>query len=126
MPQERNEHWDGLARVMAGLRSEQKFEVQKRNSLYYLKEWGISVRQLRMALKSIGFESGEMSLEFNADLALALIAFQRHHCVRHIDGIFGPLTYLKMREINCLGERRSKPLRVSPAPSDFVSWTCHG
>jgi hypothetical protein len=74
-------------------------QAQAKNSSVYLEKWGLSVSQLRGELSLLGFPTSSGSLEFTDDISVVLERFQRHHSMRHRDGIFGELTFLKMYEL---------------------------
>jgi hypothetical protein len=94
----RNIHWDKFDGYVSSLNSEGRFHTQKANSLHYLCKWGLTVIQLRLALGSLGFPTSD-DPEFTPDLAIALQDFQRTHCLRHVDGVFGELTYRQMYDL---------------------------
>ena len=96
---ERNEHWDKFDSYVSSLTGANKFKVQKLNCLHYLQQWGLTVAQLRTELGRLGFHTSE-SVEFTEDLAAALEQFQTTHCLRHVDGVFGQLTYRQMYELH--------------------------
>ena len=77
----------------------QRLALQRDNSLHYLYEWGLSARQLRVILKELGYSVSVTIDDFDQELADALISFQETNCLRHIDGVFGPLTYTKMSDV---------------------------
>jgi hypothetical protein len=95
----RNAHWDNFERRVSRLPQGDRYVVQRRNSLYYLNKWGLTVTQLRMALASLGFKTVN-NPDFTPDLAAALENFQRIHCLRHVDGVFGHLTYRQMYDLH--------------------------
>ena len=84
---------------MSFLTGAKRFAVQKLNSLQYLGQWGLTVGQLRNELNAIGY-STPANTEFTPDLAATLERFQKNHCLRHVDGIFGELTYRQMYELH--------------------------
>ena len=94
----RNAHWDRFDRHVESLKGAERFNIQKLNSLHYLSQWGLTVTQLRKELTALGF-SISTDPEFTPDLAEALESFQRTHCLRHVDGVFGELTYRQMYEL---------------------------
>lgn len=95
----RNDHWDRFDVFVASLKGAERFNVQKRNSLVYLRRWGLTVAQLRTELGALGFPTSS-DPEFTLELARALEDFQRTHCLRHVDGVFGELTYRQMYELH--------------------------
>lgn len=95
----RNRHWDAFEVSVLSLPPAERLQVQRLNTLHYLHEWGLSIRQLRAELAALGFPTVGESDDFTDDLALAIESFQRKHCLRHIDGVFGPLTYLQMGNV---------------------------
>jgi hypothetical protein len=95
----RNKHWDSFDSYVSSLRGTDRFKVQKLNCLQYLNKWGLTVTQLRKELCVLGFPTPEDE-EFSEDLVMALEDFQRTHCMRHVDGFFGELTYRQMYELH--------------------------
>ncbi len=98
--QHRNNHWDKFNNFIGSLTGNERFEVQKINCLHYLNEWGLTVSQLRQELGLLGFPTSGQNNEFTPDLAEALEEFQKTHCLRHTDGVFGQLTYRQMYELD--------------------------
>jgi len=96
--EKRNRHWDNFERYVQSLDTEKRFQVQKSISLYYLEEYNISVKELKERLVCLGYYKGRIDDDFTEDLAEALTEFQRLNNMRHIDGVFGPLTYEKMTQ----------------------------
>lgn len=100
--------WDHFEQVVSSLPASEKFEVQQLNSISYLDELGLTAAALKEALGRLGFRPGVAGNNFDAALADAIVRFQVLHNLRHHDGIFGPLTYLKMAEVAHAGEVRRK------------------
>jgi len=96
--EKRNQHWDNFDNYVQGLDEKTQIEVQKLNSVHYLKEYQLSVKELKKQLSHLGVYKGKLDDNFTQDLANALIEFQKTNNLRHIDGVFGPLTYEKMAE----------------------------
>ncbi|MBU1052330.1 MAG: toll/interleukin-1 receptor domain-containing protein [Proteobacteria bacterium] len=95
----RNEYWDKFYNHLSSLRDPDRLELQKVNTLHYLEKWGLTVQQLRNELARFGFPT-VVNPYFTADLAIALENFQRTNCMRHIDGLFGELTYREMHKLH--------------------------
>jgi hypothetical protein len=96
---ERAEHWDHFRAVVNLLPTAGRLQVQMENTLHYLREYGLTVRQLKDALRRLGALKGVVDDELDANLIQSLLQFQVLHNLRHHDGVFGPLTYLKMSEV---------------------------
>jgi hypothetical protein len=94
----RNRHWDNFEEYVQSLDEDTRFEIQKSNTLHYLQEFKLSVKQLKERLSRLGYYTGVMDDVFSKDLAEALTAFQRVNNLRHVDGVFGQLTYEAMAE----------------------------
>ena len=92
---ERNEYWDHFDAGISRLSAQDKFRAQRANSLDYLGMWHLTVKQLRVALGSLGYPTAANN-DVTEDLVSALELFQQDHCMRHVDGIFGELTYAQM------------------------------
>jgi hypothetical protein len=96
---ERALHWDGFEDAVGHLPTEERVAVQEANTLYYLVKYGLTVPELRAALGRLGYNTGEPSEDVGPDLVGAIVRFQVAENLRHHDGVFGPLTYLKMAEV---------------------------
>jgi hypothetical protein len=92
-------HWDRFEDTVSRLTSEGRFEVQKANTLHYLEKYGLTVPELKAALRRIGFDCGEVDDDISSNLIDAILRFQVAENLRHHDGVFGPLTYLRMAEV---------------------------
>ena len=95
----RHNHWDDFQETVESLASPHKRFVQKLNTQFYLDEWHLSAAQLKKELNFLGVYTGELDDELTDDAFDAIIRFQRNHNLRHIDGVFGPLTYLEMEKV---------------------------
>lgn len=95
----RHSHWDNFQDTVTNLDSPEQRRVQKLNTQYYLNEWSLSVVQLKKVLIFLGLFNGELNEELSDDVIEAIIRFQRNYNLRHIDGVFGPLTYSEMEKI---------------------------
>lgn len=96
---ERSEHWDHFRATVNLLPSDSRLKAQKENTLYYLRKYDITVRQLKEALSRLGVLEGPVDDDLNAHLIRSILRFQVLQNLRHHDGVFGPLTYLKMAEV---------------------------
>jgi hypothetical protein len=96
----RNDHWDNFENYVSSLTGTDRLKIQKLNCLHYLGKWGLTLAQLRQELSVLGFPTTGDTNEFTLDLAVALEGFQKTHCLRHVDGIFGELTYRHMYELH--------------------------
>jgi hypothetical protein len=112
----RNKHWDRFHAYVRSLEGAERLSVQQLNSLQYLGMWGLTVTQLRKELGMLGFATPDNS-EFTPDLIRAIEDFQRTHCLRHIDGVFGQLTYRQMYELHRQNESVAAP-STTLDPSD--------
>ncbi len=72
-----------------------RFEKQKMFSLAHLKRIGLTVSQLKAALKSLQLYKGNTDNNFDPELATAIVQFQLNNSLEP-DGIFGTMTYVKM------------------------------
>lgn len=95
----RHTHWDTFEAAVASLDSTEKREVQRRNTMYYLDRWHLTVFQLKQQFKNLGVYNNELDNVFTDDLIVAITRFQYSHNLRHVDGVFGPLTYLEMEKV---------------------------
>lgn len=95
----RNRHWDEFQKYIDTLPSNERFEVQKLNSISHLNKFHLTVKDLKQKLSLLNFFDGNIDDDFTEDLAHALTEFQRLNNMRHIDGVFGELTYEKMAEL---------------------------
>jgi len=59
----------------------------------HLKNFGMSVSDLKHALNAAGYYDGEVGDAFSAELAAAIARFQRDHELKPDDGIYGPDTH---------------------------------
>ncbi|HWN41207.1 MAG TPA: TIR domain-containing protein [Thermoanaerobaculia bacterium] len=94
----RNRHWDQFENLVQSLPQADKGTVQAANSVYYLRKYGLTTSQLKEQLSRFGSYSGAINDDFDEEVTDALLEFQASFNLRHIDGIFGPLTYLVMAE----------------------------
>jgi hypothetical protein len=106
--EQRNRHWDRYDEHMQGLDGQQRFESQRENSLVYLKKFGITVQDLKERLAKLGYYKGDINNVFSQDLAKAIEHFQKINNMRHIDGMFGELTFEKMAERLADTQKRNK------------------
>lgn len=106
--EQRNRHWDRFDDYMQRLDGEQRFAAQKENSLIYLKNFGLTVRELKERLAKLGHYKGTIDNTFSQDLATAIEQFQRVNNMRHIDGFFGELTFERMAERLAELDKRTK------------------
>lgn len=88
----RNAWWDSFQDHIDRISPSERFEAQRLNSLVYLDQFGLSVRELKTHLTTLGFYSGPMDDEFDQATALSLEKLQRRQNMRHVDGICGQLT----------------------------------
>ena len=93
-------YWDRYHKDLMALPEDRKLRLQKDNTLDYLKKYQLTLIQLKSVMKVLGFYGGQVDNdEFDVDLVRAIEAFQRKYQLRHIDGMFGQLTYLKLEEV---------------------------
>lgn len=88
----RNRHWDSFQRYMEGLNEKALFLHQKKNSLFYLDKFDLSVAEIKNKLNYLGYYNGEQDNEFSRDFVMAIESFQKLNNMRHIDGMIGELT----------------------------------
>jgi N-acetyl-anhydromuramyl-L-alanine amidase AmpD len=96
---EQTTYWDQFDAEAAELSTEDRRSRQEANTVHNLRKYGLSVAQLKQALKDLGFYDGTVDDKYVDGIAKALERFQTAFKLRHIDGFFGPLTYAKMAEI---------------------------
>jgi hypothetical protein len=94
-----NKHWDLFEQAVDSLTFAERLRVQKANTEFYLDKWHLSITQLKKELRFLGVYDGELDDNFTDDVVHAIIWFQRIYNLRHIDGIFGPLTYSEMEKV---------------------------
>jgi hypothetical protein len=95
----RNIHWDSFERAVDALPRKHKRAVQIANSLSYLDKYGLTVPELKRQMMRLSAYVGEVDDQFDSELIESIWQFQVAHNLRHHDGVFGPLTYLKMAEV---------------------------
>jgi hypothetical protein len=95
----RNAYWDKFCENLLLKNEQDRFELQQVNTVHYLQQWGLTVQQLRYELSRFGFDTCN-NQKFSKDLADALEGFQRANCMRHIDGMFGELTYRELHKMH--------------------------
>lgn len=88
----RNKHWDSFQKYMEGLSEKALFLHQKKNSLFYLDRYDLSVTEIKKKLNYLGYYNGAIDNEFTKDFVIAVKSFQRLNNMRHIDGMIGELT----------------------------------
>jgi Putative peptidoglycan binding domain len=88
----RNAWWDEFQAYMDSLSPDEKFAVQRHNSILYLSEFGASIAAIKAHLRDLGFYCGSVDDDFSRDLPPALEEFQRRTNMRHVDGMIGQLT----------------------------------
>lgn len=92
-------HWNSFQDTVDSLAPEERLLVQKENIKHYLDKWHLSVTHLKKELHFLGVYEGELNDELTDDVVDAIVRFQRIHNLRHIDGVFGPLTYSEMEKV---------------------------
>jgi hypothetical protein len=97
--EKRNQHWDKFQKYMDSLQGEAKLQAQIKNTYYYLHDYKIKPQLLKEKLASIDFFQGPLNNELDKTLIDSIVEFQRSQNLRHIDGIFGPLTYRRLTEV---------------------------
>ncbi len=102
----RNNHWDSFQAFMDSLGPKERFQHQKKNSLYYVDKYGVSVSQLKEHLTTLTMYKGAIDDVFTEELADSIERFQKLSNMRHVDGVVGQLT---LREIESrLKEKESR------------------
>jgi V8-like Glu-specific endopeptidase len=94
----RNIHWDTYQKHMTAMNDEERFDCQKRNSLYYLDAYGMSTKMVKEHLASLEYYQGEINDQFTKELVGSIEHFQRLNNLRHVDGMIGQLTLKKIEE----------------------------
>ena len=98
LKEQRSQYWDNYDEFVKNLDKEQRFELQKKNSLLYLRKFGLTVHDLKEGLAKLGYYKGSIDDEFSEDLVAAIEYFQRVNNMRYVDGIFGELTLEKITQ----------------------------
>ncbi len=93
-----HEYWDRFEATVSSLSGPEQRRVQRSNTQSYLTKWHLSVAQLKSQLRFLSVYDGDVNDELTDDVFDAIIRFQRKHNLRHIDGVFGPLTYSEMEK----------------------------
>jgi peptidoglycan hydrolase-like protein with peptidoglycan-binding domain len=96
----RSAYWDTWSERLAGLSDMQRLHVIKRNTRRYLDKWSLSVAQLKQQLHEFGCYDGPVDDDLSDSLVEAIRRFQSNYNLRHVDGVFGELTYLEMERIS--------------------------
>ncbi len=94
----RNEHWDSFQKYLESLDSENLFVHQKKNSLYYLEKYGVSVQEIKKHLSLLGYYKGELNNDLTKELTDSVKTFQSLNNMRHVDGMIGELTLKKIED----------------------------
>lgn len=79
------------------LAPEDLLRVQREDSLTYLASIGLSVGEVKMALKQAELYDGEVDDQFTTAVAKAVADFQRTRRLPNVDGIVGPDTVVALR-----------------------------
>lgn len=96
----RHDYWDRFSENVELLASKERLVAQKENTEHYLRKYCLSASQLKKELRFLGFYDGAVTKEDLTDEVIeAVIRFQRNHNLRHVDGVFGPLTYSEMEKV---------------------------
>ncbi len=77
---------------------EELFESQKRNTLYSLSRYGLSLAEIKEQLQMLGYYAGEIDDEFTKEFAHCVKRFQSLNNMRHVDGMIGELSLRKIEE----------------------------
>jgi len=96
----RSAYWDTWNERLTGLSGEQRLHAIKNNTRHYLDAWSLSVKQLKQELQDIGCYDGPIDDDLSDSLVEAIRRFQRNYNLRHVDGVFGELTYLEMERVS--------------------------
>jgi BMFP domain-containing protein YqiC len=104
LKEKRNKHWAEFQSYLESLPDKERLEAQIANTFKYLSEYNIGVSQLKEMLKALGFYRGAIDNNLSEETIQAIIQFQKSNNLSHIDGIFGPLSFQKMKELVDIGE----------------------
>jgi hypothetical protein len=96
----RSAYWDTWNKRLAGLSEQERLQVLKKNTGQYLDKWSLSVAQLKQQLHELGYYDGPADDDLSDSLVEAIKRFQRNYNLRHVDGVFGELTYLEMERVS--------------------------
>jgi murein L,D-transpeptidase YcbB/YkuD len=83
-----------LWQMPPGLRLRQ----QQMYTLSHLDDMGLTLSQLKSALRTAGYDPGDLDAQFSSDLVTAVMRFQRDQGLE-VDGIFGSVAYRKLAAI---------------------------
>jgi hypothetical protein len=96
---QRNERWDKFVDHVTSLPPQDRVALQIEANERALARLNLGVGELKQQLYVLGFYSGQFDETIDQSLILALTTLQRRSNLRHIDGVFGELTYLAMEEM---------------------------
>jgi hypothetical protein len=96
---QRNAEWDVFSGRVSAASDQQRRSLQIRANRRALKRIGLTAADLKEQLRTLGFYQGRVDDEVDAALIDALTIFQKRRNLRHVDGVFGELTYLAMEEV---------------------------
>ncbi|MBU2571481.1 MAG: TIR domain-containing protein [Gammaproteobacteria bacterium] len=101
----RSAYWDTWNQRVAGLSDQQRLDILKKNTRYFLDSWSLTVTQLKQQLHELGCYDGPIDGDLSDTLVEAIERFQRNYNLRHVDGVFGELTYLEMERVAAVRNR---------------------
>lgn len=94
-----HEHWDNFEKLLLSLSTPEQRAIQRLNTEHYLTKWNLTASLLKNQLQLLGVYDSEINDILPEDVFDAIARFQRKHNLRHIDGVFGPLTYCEMEKV---------------------------
>jgi hypothetical protein len=104
----RSAYWDTWNERLASFSDIQRLRVLKMNTRQYLDKWSLSVDQLKQQLHDLGCYDGPVDDDISDSLVEAIRRFQRNYNLRHVDGVFGELTYLEMERVSSARARAGR------------------
>ena len=85
-----------FAEYLESLPPDKRLQEQGMWTRRHLATFELSVSQLKQAFHDLGYFDGEISDDFDDELAKSIISFQQAEKLVPVDGIFGPYTYRKL------------------------------
>jgi peptidoglycan hydrolase-like protein with peptidoglycan-binding domain len=118
--EEHNLKVDGIVGPITWAALDEALQVESETGTVHLGSAGAGVRELQADLKRLHFYSGDIDGEFGPKTDTAVREFQDHHELV-VDGIAGPKTFEKLRQVLGYGHTNEKgDLSLRQVPSGSV------